>query len=70
MKISAVNTRISTPDPLEETVENPDLPPLSSMRLGAPRRASRHGHARFRLVLTLGVVIIAVAALYLRHASV
>jgi hypothetical protein len=65
-----VNTRITTPDPLEETVENPDLPPLSSTRLGAPRRASRNGAARLRMVVTLGVVIVAVAALYLRHAAV
>ena len=65
-----MNTRITTPDPLEETVENPDLPPLSSMRLGAPRSASRNGAARLRMVVTLGVVIVAVAALYLRHAAV
>ncbi|MET0292067.1 MAG: hypothetical protein ABW136_06835 [Steroidobacteraceae bacterium] len=70
-----MNTHSPLPyDPLEETVENPDLPPLSPplslSRLGAPRRASRLGLARLRATLTVGVVLVAVAALYLRHAVV
>ena len=44
-------------DPLEETMENPDLPPIVAQRAGvAPRVAVRRG-SRFALVVASVLVV-------------
>ncbi len=68
MRIGRVKKPIARPaDPLEETVENPDLPPIAA---GAPpalrRRGARSSTPRLRLTIALCMVVVAVAAL-IRH---
>ncbi len=53
-------------DPLEETLENPDLPPLSPVHVPHARGVAAASRRGLRITLTLSVVTLLLAAVALR----
>jgi hypothetical protein len=56
-------------DPLEETMENPDLPPLAPVRIPHSRGVASSSRRHLRVTLTLSVVVLLLAIIGARLAA-
>ena len=56
---SGAMKRITPIDPLEETLQNPDLPPVVARAVSTPHATARPARRSVRRTLVLGVLLLA-----------